>query len=103
MQYLSRITLPRLIALLAILSVLGWTWAALDGDMPVGFAFLLCVASPILLLMLTLYWTLDKGLGDSSATTNVAPPAERPDEEPVTRDETAEAAAEAQEPSVARS
>jgi hypothetical protein len=64
MQYVSHITIPRLLALFALLAVGGWAWAAFDNDMPVGFAFLLCVASPVLLLVLTLYWTLDKGLGD---------------------------------------
>jgi hypothetical protein len=102
MQYVSQITMPRLVALFAFLSVAGWLWAALDGDMPVGFAFLLCVASPVLLLVLTLYWTLDKGLGDWSSHRTQAPPQEQTSQESATREEVSATTSEAEEPSLAR-
>ena len=65
MMELRKITLPQVMAVLAVLSLIGWAWAIADSDMPTGLALLLCGLAPVVLFVLGLYWVLEVwGLGD---------------------------------------
>ena len=61
---LSQFTLPRVMAGLAVLSVIGWVWAIADSDIPASIGILLCAVAPVALLILALYWVNERLAGE---------------------------------------
>ena len=51
-------TRGRVLIGLAVLTAIGWLWAAVDSNIPVLIFFLFGVAAPIALFILSLSWVL---------------------------------------------
>jgi hypothetical protein len=66
---LSKVTLPRVIAALALLSLVGWIWFIVNGDMPAAIALLLCGVAPVVLFVLSLHW-LNEWAGSERTSSN---------------------------------
>ena len=84
---LREITIGRVMAALAVLTVLAWAWAIADSGIPRGIFFLFGVIAPVALFILFLSTVVaNMGPGDTAAQPATAPSVADREEDEAPRD-----------------